>query len=322
MAYKTRTNKEINSAVMPAGWVSKWSYSSFTIYLESRELSGLKAKLHKCKIMANQKEIICFLLSNYVAHIKGLKCDPVAMSVLKYGKVDTSRSLEPKTRYMIKSIPRSFHSMIKSNLHGLPIKKMGNLTYYAMSAFYYAPSQITRRMCDHIKSLKRPDKLKTADNFILLRSLIPENLLDKISIYAQNAGVTVNELMCVVLRETCTPNKVREENIHPINHIFSLRRIMKQKKEVFADDNRVSLCVFVCNKNGKEYLSEFLSSHGITRSELLRMAVRALEYIIDNSEKLAKKVQYVPEEPEEEVGEMSYVYSRMERMDFYRSIYR
>jgi len=322
MMYDLRTNKEINPAVIPVGWMSKRSYGSLSISLESGEFFDLKAKLRKYNIRINQKEILCFLLSNYVAYVKGLTYDPIAMSVLKYGKEYLSWSREPRVRYSIGSIPKSFHSIVKDNLQQLPIKRMSSLVYYAITAFSYAPDRIINEMCDRIKSLKRPNKLKTADRYMLLKSLIPETLLEEIQTYAHKAGLTVNELMCVVLREACISEKERKENCHPISRLFSICRITKQEKGVFVDNNRVSLCVFICNKYNKECLVEFLSRQRITKSEMLRMAVRALGYVVNNRDKLANKVQYVQEEPEEEADEMSYVYSRMERMDFYRSIYR
>lgn len=165
-------------------------------------------------------------------------------------------------------------------------------------------------------------KSKVVDRYVLLQSMIPEKSLREIQTYAHKAGMTANELMCIVLREVCMSQKERKENSCPASRIFNLYRIMRQRKDVFTGNNLVSLYVFVGDEHDKKYLLKFLSRRGIARSEILRMSVRALEYVVGNSRKLAKKVQYVQDEPEEEADEMSYVYSRMERMDFYRSLYK
>lgn len=322
MMYNARTNKEIHPAVMPAGWKDNGKCGAFTIYPGSKVLSGFKARIRMYDNKTNQKEIICFLLSNYIAHEKGLKAEPTAMNVFGYGKKYLPKYREPGIHYTIGGIPRPFYLMARNSLPQLPIKKASHLIYYIMTAFYNAPDRITDRMCERIESLKHPNDLKVADRYVILQSLIPEKTLNEIQAYAHNAGMTANELMCVVLREICMSKKERKENSHPVSRIFNLYRIMRQKKDVFTGDNLSSLYISVGDEHDKKYLLKFLSRRNITRSEILRMAVRALEYVVRNSGKLAKKIQYVQGEPEEEVDEMSYVYSRMERMDFYRSIYR
>ena len=322
MMYNARTNKEIHPAVMPAGWKDNGKCGAFTIYPGSKVLSGFKARIRMYDNKTNQKEIICFLLSNYIAHEKGLKAEPTAMNILGYGKKYLPKYREHGIHYTIGGIPRPFYLMVRNSLPQLPIKKASHLIYYIMTAFYNAPDRITDRMCERIESLKHPNESKISDRYVILRSLIPDVSLREIQQYAYNAGMTANELICVVLREVCMSKKERKENCHPLSRIFSLYRIMRQEKGVFTDNKLSSLCILIGDEHDKKYLLKFLSRRGLTRSEILRMAVRALEYVIRNSGKLAKKVQYVQEEPEEEADEMSYVYSRMERMDFYRSIYR
>lgn len=168
---------------------------------------------------------------------------------------------------------------------------------------------------------KRND-LKVAERYVILQTMIPEKIMSDIRFCARNARMTVNELMCLVLREVCVSVKERTDDCHPLGRVFSLYRIMSQAKDMYRGDDMVRLYVFVGGEREKKYLLKFLGRRNIARSEMLRKAVRALEYVIKNSGKLAKKVRYVQDDPEEEVDEMSYVYSRMERMDFYRSIYR
>lgn len=168
---------------------------------------------------------------------------------------------------------------------------------------------------------KRND-LKVAERYVILQTMIPEKIMSDIRFCARNAGMTVNELMCLVLREICMSMKERTDDCHPLGRVFSLYRIMSQAKDVYRGDDLVRLYVFVGGEHEKKYLLKFLGRRNIARSEMLRKAVRALVYVIKNSGKLAKKVRCVQDDPEEEVDEMSYVYSRMERIDFYRSIYR
>lgn len=169
------------------------------------------------------------------------------------------------------------------------------------------------------------NNLKAAERYVILQTMIPENIMSDIRFCARNAGMAVNELMCLVLREVCVSVKERTDDCHPLGRVFSLYRIMSQAKDVYRGEDLVRLYVFVGGEREKKFLLKFLSRRNIARSEMLRKAVRALVYVIKNSGKLAKKVRYVQDDPEEEVDEvdeMSYVYSRMERMDFYRSIYR
>ncbi|WP_455971948.1 hypothetical protein [Bacteroides congonensis] len=322
MMYNARTNREINPAVMPAGWVDKGKYGMFSIYPGSTEKAGFMAKFPAYNDKANVKEILCFLLSNYVAYERGLKCDQSAMEVLKCGKQYNAKYREAGLHYTIGSIPRPFYSMLQNSLQCLPIKKMSHLAYYALTAFYYAPDRIVSRMCDRISKLKHPEEPKAANRYVILQAMIPEATSKRIHAYASSTGMSVNELMCTVLSPVCMSKKERMEDNRPISRVFSLYRIMRQKNTPFDGDNLVSLYVFVGNGHDKKYLRKFLDRRNIAKSEILRMAVRTLEYVILNSWKLAKKVQYVQDEPEEEADEMNYVYSRMERMDFYRSIYK
>lgn len=322
MMYNARTNREIHPAVMPAGWKDNGECGMFTVYPESKALSCFKARVRMYDNKVNQKEIICFLLSNYIAYEKGLKADPTAMNVLKYGKKYFPKYREPGIHHTIGSIPRPFYSMVRNSLPQLSIKKASHLVYYTMTAFYNAPDRITDRMCERIESLKHPNKSKISGKYVILQSLVPDNILKNIRSYAHNAGMTVNELMCVVLQEVCMSKKERKENCHPLNRIFNLYRIMRQEKGVFTGNKLSCLYILVGDEHDKRYLSKFLSRRGLSKSEILRKAVRALEYVIGNRDKLSRKVQYVPDEPEEESDEVDYMYSRMERMDFYRSIYR
>lgn len=166
------------------------------------------------------------------------------------------------------------------------------------------------------------NNLKVAERYVILQTMIPEKIMSNIRFCARNAGMTVNELMCLVLREICMSMKERTDDCHPLGRVFSIYRIMSQAKDVYRGEDLVRLYVFVGGEREKKYLLNFLGRRNIARSEMLRKAVRALVYVIKNSGKLAKKVRYVQDDPEEEVDEMSYAYSRMERMDFYRSIYR
>lgn len=170
--------------------------------------------------------------------------------------------------------------------------------------------------------MTKRNNLKAAERYVILQTMIPEKIMSDIQFCARNAGMTVNELMRLVLREVCVSVKERTDDCHPLGRVFSLYRIMSQAKDVYRGEDLVRLYVFVGGEHEKKYLLKFLGRRNITRSEMLRKAVRALEFVIKNSGKLAKKVRYVQDDPEEEADEMSYVYSCMEKMDFYRSIYR
>lgn len=112
----------------------------------------------------------------------------------------------------------------------------------------------------------------------------------------------------------------RKYDDSPISRVFNLYRILKQKKEPFVvgSDYRV-LFVEITGDREKYYLTKFLRRRGITKTEMMRKAVRALDDVVTHRSRLEKKIIIEPDEEDE--NDTDYWYERMARTDFARSIY-
>ncbi len=321
MLYNARSNKEINPAVMPKGWTDCGNkYKMFNIYPSTKERSCFMAKFAMLKGKISLKETVCFLLSNYIAKEKGLPYDAVALSVLQYGKHRKIGSGKSYSDYSVGSIPEAFHRVVRMSLKQLPIKKANALLYYVVSAFYNAPDGVIERMCRRVEELKN-GKMKTAEKYIVLQSYIPGKEYRCIQRYAVENGMTLNELMMMVLRSVCMSKRERQDDYSPIARLFNLYRIMAQDGNCFKGGELVKLYVFVGDAHDKKYLDKFLRRRNLTRGEILRKAVRAFLYVTAHKEIFVKRVEYRNEEMEE-VDSMEYVYNQLVKLDFYRSIYR
>lgn len=319
MRYR-RTNSEINPAIMPKEWEDDGSkYQKFTLYTTARERAGFMAKFNQYGARAYKKEIVCFLLSNYIAHERGLSSDGVALKVLAYGKKHHCKYGENNKEFIAGSIPEAFSKIVRQSLPELPMKQVGALLYFVVSAFFNAPDRVVGQMVKRIEALKNPCEKVTM--YISLQTTVPEKDYCLIREYALTNGMQVNTLMGIVLRSVCMSMRDRAEDCSPIANLFSLYRLLRQTGEPFSGERMVPLFVWVSDEREKKYLTKFLHRRGITRSEILRKAVRAFLYVIEHKQKFAGKVQYAADEVEEP-EDMEYVYEKLARVDLYRGIYR
>lgn len=315
-----RTNKEINQAIMPNEWADDGEkYKNFTLHTTVKERSGFMAKFNLYGVRAYKKEIVCFLLSNYIAHERGLSSDGVALEVLAYGKIYHCKYGENNKDFVIGSIPEAFAKVVRQSLPALPMKRIGTLLYFVVSAFYNAPDRVVGQMVKRIETLKNPCEKVTM--YIRLKTMVPEKDYRLIQEYALTNGMQVNTLMRIVLRSVCMSMRDRAEDCSPIANLFSLYRLLRQTGEPFSGERMVPLFVWVSDEREKKYLTKFLHRRGITKSEILRKAVRAFLYVIEHKQAFAGKVQYAADEVEEP-EDMEYVYERLARVDFYRGIYK
>lgn len=315
-----RTNKEINQAIMPDGWADDGEkYKNFTLHTTAKERAGFMAKFNLYGVRAYKKEIVCFLLSNYIAHERGLSSDEVALKVLAYGKRYNRTYGENNKDFVVGSIPEAFAKIARQSLPELPMKQVGALLYFVVSAFYNAPDRMAEQMVKRIEALKNPSEKVTM--YISLQTMVPKKDYRLIREYALTNGMQVNTLMRIVLRSVCMSMRDRAEDCSPIAKLFSLDRLLRQDSEPFGGDGMVPLFVWVSDEREKKYLTKFLRRRGITRSEMLRKAVRAFLYVIEHKQAFAGKVQYAADEVKEP-EDMEYVYEKLARVDFYRGIYR
>ena len=141
---------------MPDGWEDEGNrYKKFTLYPSHKETIAWMAKFNLYREKAFQKEIVCFLLSNYISKESGKYYDPVAIEVLAYGKMYSPKIRE--THYLVGSIPEEFYKVVRKSLAILPIKKANALLYYVVTAFYCAPNRVIEKMCKRIEELKNPN---------------------------------------------------------------------------------------------------------------------------------------------------------------------
>lgn len=300
---------------MPVGWLGEKECTCFTLRVTSKEREAFMAKFAFYRSHVYKSEVIGYLVSNYIAFHLNKDFDSFAMKVLIFGKLYVKSSNE-YVDYSIGSISLTFHKVVRNSLKQLPIKTANALLYYAISAFYSAPDNILDKLCATIEQLKNP--VVRTEKYLMLQTELPDSSFNLIKGYAYDNGMTICDLMCVVLRTVCMSKKERSEDCSPIARLFNLYRIMTRSGEPFADTNGRILTVQVCGEREKKYMLKFIKRRGLTRKELLRKAIRALVYVISHKSRFEKRIQYSYEAI---VDEDYYYYERLSRIDFARNVY-
>lgn len=300
---------------MPVGWLGEKECTCFTLRVTSKEREAFMAKFAFYRSHVYKSEVIGYLVSNYIAFHLNKDFDSFAMKVLSFGKLYVKSSNE-YVDYSIGSISLTFHKVVRNSLKQLPIKTANALLYYAISAFYSAPNNILDKLCATIEQLKNP--VVRTEKYLMLQTELPDSSFNLIKGYAYDNGMTICDLMCVMLRTVCMSKKERSEDCSPIARLFNLYRIMTRSGEPFADTNGRILTVQVCGEREKKYMLKFIKRRGLTRKELLRKAIRALVYVISHKSRFEKRIQYSYEAI---VDEDDYYYERLSRIDFARNVY-
>lgn len=318
MRNHVRLNKEINLSVMPKGWKAgkENKISCLTIYMTKEEKESVMLKFSLYHDKAYRAEIMCFMMSNYIAYVSGKHYENVAMKVWEYGK--KYRVPENYVRYSIGDIPVDLIKVVRDNLRNTYFRFGCDLYYHVVTAFYNAPDRLLNEMCQRINELKNP--MKRVDKAVILQATIPEREYQMVKVYAIQNGMNICDLLRVVLRTVCMSKRDREYDDSPIGRVFNLYRILKQKREPFVvgSDCRV-LFVEITGDKERYYLMKFLRRRGITKTEMLRKAVRALNDVVTHRSRLEKKIIIEPDVSEED--NTDYWYEQMARRDFVRSIY-
>lgn len=315
MRNHVRTNKEINPAIMPDGWSIGKGCTCFTLHISMKDREAFMEKFAIYRSRVYKSEVIGYLVSNYIAFHLDKDYDSFAMKVLSFGKLYIKSSHE-YVDYSIGSIALTFHKVVRKSLKQLPIKTANALLYYAVSAFYNAPDSILDKLCYTIEQLKNP--IVKIEKHLLLQTELPDSSFNLIKSYAYDNGMTICELMCVVLRTVCMSKRERAEDCSPIARLFNLYRIITQPGEPFINSNGAILTVQVCGEREKKYMLKFIKRRGLTRKELLRKAIRALVYVLSHKSRFEKRIQY---HYEVVADEEDYYYERLSKMDFTRNVY-
>lgn len=318
MRNQVRLNKEINLSVMPKGWkgCKENKISCLTLYLtkEERKRIMLKFSLYRNKVY--KAEVMCYLLSNYVAYLCGKPCESIAMKVWKYGR--KYNTPDGYVYYSIGAIPIELINVVHRNIDKSDFRFRVEMYYHAVTAFYNAPDKLLDEMCRRIESMKNPKTRN--DECVRLQTVIPEKEYQMIKGYAIQNGMNVCDLMRVVLRSVCVSKKERELDGSMIGKVFSLYRLIKQPAYPFVvDSNSRVLFVEVAGESEMYYLMKFMKRRGISKTEMLRKAVRALDDVISHKKRIEKNITIEPESSDEDEGD--YWYNKMARNDFARSIY-
>lgn len=300
---------------MPAGWSGEKECTCFTLHISPKEKNAIMRKFENYRSRVYKSEVMGYLISNYIAFHSNKDYDSFAMTVLSFGKLYVKSSHE-YVDYSIGSIPLAFHKVVRECLKQLPIKTANALFYYAASAFCNAPAGIIDKLCYTIEQLKKP--IVKIERHLVLQTELPDSSFSMIKGYAYNNGMTICELMCVVLRTVCISKRERAEDSSPIARLFNLYRIMTQPGEPFDGTNGTILTVQVCGEREKKYMLKFIKRRGLTRKELLRKAVRALVYVISHKSRFERRIQYSCERT---VDEDDYYYEQLSRIDFARNVY-
>ena len=300
---------------MPAGWLGEKECTCFTVYISVKEKSAFMAKFAIYRDRVYKSEVVGYLISNYIAYHLNKDFDSFAMKVLSFGKLYVKSSNE-YVDYSIGSISLTFHKVVRNSLKQLPIKTANALLYYAISAFYNAPDNVLGKLCTTIEQLKNP--VTKTEKYLTLQTELPDSSFNLIKGYAYNNGMTICDLMCVVLRKVCMSKRERSEDCSSIARLFNLYRIMTCSGEPFTDVNGRILTVQVCGEREKKYMLKFIKRRGLTRKELLRKAIRALLYVISHKSRFEKRIQYSHEAI---IDEDDYYYERLSRIDFARNVY-
>lgn len=300
---------------MPAGWSGEKECTCFTVYISVKERAAFMAKFAIYRHKVYKSEVVGYLISNYIAYHLGKGYDPFAMKILEYGK-QYKEPCKEYVNYSIGSISQTFHDVVRNSLKSIPIKRANALFYYALSAFYNAPDNVLDKLCSTIEQLKNP--VAKTEKYLTLQTELPDSSFNLIKGYAYDNGLTICDLMCVVLRTVCMSKKERSEDCSPIARLFNLYRIMTRSGEPFSDTNGRILTVQVCGEREKKYMLKFIKRRGLTRKELLRKAIRALLYVISHKSRFERRIQYTCERI---VDEDDYYYERLSRIDFARNVY-
>lgn len=161
----------------------------------------LKFSLYRNK--AYRVEIMCYLLSNYIAHICGKPCESIAMKVWKYGKEYNTPN--KYVYYSIGAIPVDLKNAVALNMSKSGYRFRNEIYYHAVTAFYNAPDRLLDRMCKRIAYMKNP-KAKY-DRAVRLQTVIPEEIYQMINSYAIQNGMNVCDLIRITLRASCVSKK-------------------------------------------------------------------------------------------------------------------
>lgn len=314
MRNHVRLCKELNRSIMPEGWdAGKDKISCFTLYLSEEEKEKFMKKFSKYRDRCYKSEVICFMLSNYLAYASGKRFEISAIKVWKYG----TKNARPDdyVYYSIGAIPVEFMKVVKGALKSTPFRYQNELIYHVISAFYNAPDRLVDEMIDRINNLKHP--VRRVDKVVILQAVVPEKIYQMVKGYAIENGMNICDLLRVVLKTVCMSKSDRKYDDSPIGRVFNLYRILKQKKEPFVvgSDYRV-LFVEITGARERYYLTKFLRRRGITKTEMMRKAVRALDDVVAHRSRLEKKIMI-----ERDEDDTDYWYERMARRDFARSIY-
>lgn len=312
-----RLCKELNRSIMPKGWdASKDKISCFTLYVSEEEKEKFIKKFSMYRDRCYKAEVICFMLSNYLAYASGKQFEISAIKVWKYG-IKNPRP-DGYVNYSIGAIPVEFMKVVTDSLKSIPFRFKNELVYHVVSAFYNAPTRLVDEMINRINEIKHPTKRN--DRAVILQAVIPENEYQMVKGYAIQNGMNICDLLRVVLRAVCMSKRDRKYDDSPIGRVFNLYRILKQKGEPFiADSDCRILFVEITGDRERYYLMKLLRRRGITKTEMLRKAVRTLNDVVTHRNRLEKKITIETDVSEEE--DTDYWYEQMARRDFARSIY-
>lgn len=317
MRNHVRLCKELNRSIMPEGWdAGKDKISCFTLYVSEEEKEKFMKKFSMYRDRCYKAEVICFMLSNYLAYASGKKFEISAIKVWKYGTKNPCP--DGYVNYSIGAIPVEFMKVVKGSLKAIPFRYQNELIYHVVSAFYNAPTRLVDEMINCINEIKHPTKRN--DRAVVLQAVIPEREYQMVKGYAIQNGMNICDLLRVILRTVCMSKRDRKYDDSPIGRVFNLYRILKQKGEPFVtgSDCRI-LFVEITGDRERYYLMKLLRRRGITKTEMMRMAIRALNDVVTHRSRLEKKIVIEPDVSEED--DTDYWYERMARRDFARSIY-
>lgn len=191
------------------------------------------------------------------------------------------------------------------------------MLYYVVTAFYCAPNRVIEKMCKRIEELKNPNK--SDDRYVTIQTYVPLKDYQMICNYSNSVGMCINDLLKQVLQVVCMSKKERASTITPFLRIFNLYRIMKQPATPFVSEHCMSLTAFISDEHDKKYFIKFTKRRKLSKSELLRKAVRAFVEVVDRKETFMKKVELMSDDEDYDYTE--YQYSQLSRTDFARSIY-
>ena len=168
------------------------------------------------------------------------------------------------------------------------------------------------------RGLKNPWKLD--DRYVIIQAYVPLKDYQMICNYASSVGLCINDLLKQLLQVVCMSKKERASTITPFLRIFNLYRIMKQPATPFTSERCMALTAFISDEHDKKYFVKFAKRRKLSKSELLRKAVRAFIEVVNRKESFIKKIELISEEQAEE-DYTEYQYSQLSRSDFVRSIY-